>query len=71
MDRMVFYFSGIQLYYGIALSRTVSLLSPIWSVDAKPLEKLRMKIANSTGSALSWIMCIVGFLLILNSPDYL
>ena len=37
----------------------------------KPLEKLRMKIANSTGSALSWIMCIVGFLLILNSLDYL
>ncbi|CKF15235.1 GAP family protein [Bacillus paranthracis] len=37
----------------------------------KPLERLRMKIANSTGSALSWIMCIVGFLLILNSLDYL
>ena len=36
----------------------------------KPLERLRMKIANSTGSALSWIMCIVG-LLILNSLDYL
>ncbi|HDR7640529.1 MULTISPECIES: GAP family protein [Bacillus] len=37
----------------------------------KPLERLRMKIANSTGSALSWIMCIVGILLILNSLDYL
>lgn len=37
----------------------------------KPLERLRMKIANSTESALSWIMCIVGFLLILNSLDYL
>lgn len=37
----------------------------------KPLERLRMKIANSTGSVLSWIMCIVGFLLILNSLDYL
>ena len=59
---MVFYFSGIQLDHGTALSPAVSLLSPIWSVDAKPLERLRMKIANSTGSALSWIMCIVGFL---------
>ncbi|TNO98546.1 hypothetical protein FH038_04410 [Bacillus sp. CD3-1a] len=37
----------------------------------KPLERLRMKIANSTGPALSWIMCIVGFFLILNSLDYL
>ncbi|MEK4214053.1 hypothetical protein A6279_19435 [Bacillus wiedmannii] len=37
----------------------------------KTLERLRMKIANSTGSALSWIMCIVGLLLILNSLDYL
>ncbi|EMI9087759.1 hypothetical protein COD05_26880 [Bacillus cereus] len=37
----------------------------------KLLERLRMKIANSTGSALSWIMCIVGLLLILNSLDYL
>ncbi|HFK1764770.1 hypothetical protein AT258_07920 [Bacillus wiedmannii] len=37
----------------------------------KPLERLRMKIANYSGSALSWIMCIVGLLLILNSLDYL
>lgn len=37
----------------------------------KPLEKLRIKIANNTGSALSWIMCIVGVILILNSLDYL
>ncbi|WP_341519364.1 GAP family protein [Bacillus paramobilis] len=37
----------------------------------KTLERLRMKIANSTGSALSWIMCVVGLLLILNSLDYL
>ena len=37
----------------------------------KPLEKLRVKIANNTGSALSWIMCIVGVILILNSLDYL
>ncbi|MHC2831899.1 GAP family protein [Bacillus sp. F9_6S_D1_P_5] len=37
----------------------------------KPLERLRMKIANHSGSALSWIMCIVGLLLIINSLDYL
>ncbi|EOP52754.1 hypothetical protein IKQ_02852 [Bacillus cereus VDM053] len=37
----------------------------------KPLERLRMKIANYSGSALSWIMCIVGLLLIINSLDYL
>ncbi|MGG0207669.1 GAP family protein [Bacillus mycoides] len=35
------------------------------------LEKLRVKIANNTGSALSWIMCIVGLILISNSLDYL
>ncbi|WP_242145404.1 MULTISPECIES: GAP family protein [unclassified Bacillus cereus group] len=35
------------------------------------LEKLRVKIANHTGAALSWIMCIVGLILILNSLDYL
>lgn len=35
------------------------------------LEKLRVKIANNTGSALSWIMCIVGIIMILNSLDYL
>ncbi|CAI8732397.1 hypothetical protein CN568_12965 [Bacillus pseudomycoides] len=35
------------------------------------LEKLRVKIANYTGSALSWIMCIVGLILIFNSLDYL
>jgi len=37
----------------------------------KPLKKLRVKIANNTGSALSWIMCIVGIILIFNSLDYL
>ncbi|WP_338751133.1 GAP family protein [Bacillus sp. FJAT-52991] len=37
----------------------------------KPLQKLRVKIANNTGSALSWIMCIVGLILIFNSLDYL
>ena len=37
----------------------------------KPLKKLRVKIANNTGSALSWIMCIVGLILMFNSLDYL
>nr|WP_160297302.1 hypothetical protein [Paenibacillus sp. IHBB 10380] len=32
---------------------------------------VRMKIANNSRSALSWIMCIVGIILILNSLDYL
>ncbi|MCM3342557.1 GAP family protein [Paenibacillus sp. MER TA 81-3] len=36
-----------------------------------PLEKLRVKIAKSTGSALSWIMCIAGLILLLNSIDNL
>ncbi|MGE7766248.1 GAP family protein [Peribacillus sp. NPDC096540] len=36
----------------------------------KPLEKLRLKIAGNS-SALSWIMCIVGIILIFNSLDYL
>ncbi|MEN1938387.1 GAP family protein [Paenibacillus sp. 102] len=35
------------------------------------LENLRVKITNNTGSALSWIMCIVGLILIFNSLDYL
>ncbi|WP_153732117.1 GAP family protein [Sporosarcina obsidiansis] len=35
------------------------------------LEKLRDKIEGQTGSALSWIMCIVGLMLIFNSLDYL
>lgn len=37
----------------------------------KPLEKLSVKIANSTGSVLSWMMCIAGLILLLNSIDYL
>ncbi len=36
-----------------------------------PLENLRVKITNNAGSALSWIMCIVGLILIFNSLDYL
>ncbi|UNK16307.1 GAP family protein [Paenibacillus sp. N3/727] len=37
----------------------------------RPLEKLRVKIAKSSGSALSWIMCIAGLILLLNSIDNL
>ncbi|WP_422656917.1 GAP family protein [Paenibacillus sp. EC2-1] len=37
----------------------------------KPLEKLSVKIANSTGSVLSWMMCIAGIILLLNSIDHL
>lgn len=36
-----------------------------------PLEKLRAKISNGTGTALSWVMSIVGLILIFNSLDYL
>jgi len=36
-----------------------------------PLEKLQMKISKHSGSAISWIMCIVGLILIFNSLDYL
>ncbi|MGE6260099.1 GAP family protein [Heyndrickxia sporothermodurans] len=37
----------------------------------KPLQKLHMKTSNNKGTALSWIMCIVGFILMFNSLDYL
>ncbi|MGM9951180.1 MAG: GAP family protein, partial [Lysinibacillus sp.] len=37
----------------------------------KPLEVLRRKMAASSDSTLSWVMCIVGILLILNTIDYL
>lgn len=37
----------------------------------KSLERLRLKIAAQSGSALSWIMCIVGVILIFTSLDYL
>lgn len=37
----------------------------------KPLEKIRLKIVEHSGSALSWIICIVGIILIFNSLDYL
>lgn len=37
----------------------------------KPLEKLSVKIANGTRSVLSWMMCIAGLILLLNSIDHL
>ncbi|KOP68639.1 hypothetical protein AMS62_27940 [Bacillus sp. FJAT-18019] len=40
-------------------------------VMQKPLEKLRMKSAQSSGSVLSWVMCIAGVILVLNSIDNL
>jgi len=41
------------------------------SVMQRPLEKLQIKISKHSGSAISWIMCIVGLILIFNSLDYL
>ncbi|WP_376774573.1 GAP family protein [Paenibacillus eucommiae] len=37
----------------------------------RPLERLRIKLAKHSGSAISWIMCIIGLILIFNSLDYL
>jgi len=37
----------------------------------RPLERLRIKLMKHSGSAISWIMCIVGLILIFNSLDYL
>ncbi|MBH0173524.1 GAP family protein [Fictibacillus sp. 23RED33] len=37
----------------------------------KPLKNLRESLVKNSGSALSWIMCIVGIILIFNSLDYL
>lgn len=37
----------------------------------EPLDRFRVKISNKTGSAISWIMAIVGLILIVNSLDYL
>ncbi|MGE6230752.1 GAP family protein [Paenibacillus chitinolyticus] len=44
------------------------LLGPVMQ---RPLEKLQIKISKHSGSAISWIMCIVGLILIFNSLDYL
>ncbi|MCM3453945.1 GAP family protein [Heyndrickxia oleronia] len=40
-------------------------------VMQKPLEMLRIKLSKHSGAAISWIMCIVGLILIFNSLDYL
>lgn len=37
----------------------------------RPLERLQMSIAKQSGSVLSWVLCIVGLILIANSLDYL
>ncbi|GAA0133888.1 hypothetical protein YSY43_07280 [Paenibacillus sp. YSY-4.3] len=37
----------------------------------RPLERLQASIAKQSGSVLSWVLCIVGLILILNSLDYL
>ncbi|WP_442602418.1 GAP family protein [Paenibacillus sp. KN14-4R] len=40
-------------------------------VMQRPLERLRIKLSKYSGSAVSWIMSIVGLILIYNSLDYL
>ncbi|MFF2889331.1 GAP family protein [Paenibacillus sp. NPDC057967] len=40
-------------------------------VMQRPLEKLQTYISKHSGSAISWIMCIVGLILIFNTLDYL
>lgn len=35
------------------------------------LDRLRVKVAKLSGSALSWVMCIVGVILVMSSLDYL
>ncbi|MUG43594.1 GAP family protein [Paenibacillus woosongensis] len=37
----------------------------------RPLERLQMSFAKQSGSVLSWVLCIVGLILIANSLDYL
>jgi len=40
-------------------------------VMKRALDKLRIRLAKSSSSALSWIMCIAGLILLLNSLDHL
>nr|WP_195573976.1 GAP family protein [Paenibacillus sp. 1001270B_150601_E10] len=40
-------------------------------VMQRPLERLRIKLSKNSGSAISWMMSIVGLILIFNSLDYL
>lgn len=58
----------------------VMVLPPLWLYGMyllfgrrarRPLNRLSEKVGAMSGSALSWIMCIVGLLLIFNSLDYL
>jgi len=37
----------------------------------RPLERLQTKLSKHSGSAISWVMCIVGLILIFYSLDYL
>lgn len=37
----------------------------------RPLEKIRKKLSNQKSSTLSWVMCIVGIILIFTSLDYI
>ncbi|MGZ9585872.1 GAP family protein [Paenibacillus marinisediminis] len=40
-------------------------------VMKRPLERLQIKLSQHSGSAISWVMCIVGLILVVNSLDYL
>lgn len=40
-------------------------------VMQRPLEKLRVTISKHSGSAVAWVMCIVGLILVFSSLDYL
>ncbi|WP_409347101.1 GAP family protein [Paenibacillus sp. MBLB4367] len=40
-------------------------------VMQRPLERLQIKLSKHSGSAVSWVMCIVGLILVFNSLDYL
>lgn len=47
------------------------LHSLLGRVMERPLEKLQAYFTKHSGSAVSWIMCIVGIILIFNTLDYL
>lgn len=40
-------------------------------VMKRPLERLQTKLSKHSGSAVSWVICIVGLILVFNSLDYL
>ncbi len=68
---MICRFSRKQLHHGFAPINIISALSNDDKKMKKPLEKIRLKIAEYSKSGLSWIVCIVGHILIFNNPDYL